>query len=79
MTEIRTGAKRPFKQRQGQTLVEFAITLPILLVLLFGIIEFGRIFQAWIAVQNASRVAARYASTGQYDRAFEEYISDDSI
>lgn len=56
---------QPSRRRKGQTLAEFAITLPILLVLLFGIIEFGRIFQAWVTLQNAARTAARYASTGQ--------------
>ncbi len=54
------------KRRQGQTLAEFAITLPTLLILLFGVIEFGRVFQAWVSLQNAARTAARYASTGQY-------------
>src|SRR5262245_16550399 len=55
------------RRRPGQTLVEFALTLPILLLLIFGIIEFGRIFQAWVTVQNAAREAIRYAVTGQYD------------
>ncbi len=55
------------RRRTGQTLAEFAITLPILLLLLFGIIEFGRIFQAWVTLQNAARAAARYATTGVYD------------
>src|SRR5690349_3712363 len=54
------------RRRQGQTLAEFAITLPTLLILMFGIIEFGRIFQAWVTLQNSARTAARYASTGQY-------------
>lgn len=54
-------------RKRGQTLAEFAITLPILLILLFGIIEFGRIFQAWVTLQNSARAAARYATTGQYD------------
>jgi Flp pilus assembly protein TadG len=52
---------------RGQTLAEFALTLPILLLLLFGIIEFGRLFQSWVTIQNASRAAARYAVTGQFD------------
>ncbi len=55
------------RRKRGQTLAEFAITLPILLMLLFGIIEFGRIFQAWVTLQNSARAAARYATTGQYD------------
>ena len=45
------------RPHRGQTLVEFALTLPILLLLLFGIIEFGRIFQAWVTLQNAARTA----------------------
>lgn len=59
-------SERGQKRRQGQTLAEFAITLPIVLILMFGIVEFGRIFQAWVTLQNAARAAARYASTGQY-------------
>jgi len=57
------------QRRKGQTLAEFAITLPIVLILLFGIVEFGRIFQAWVTLQNAARTAARYASTGQFFEA----------
>src|SRR5258706_6992162 len=58
----------PPKASRAQSIVEFALTLPILLLLLFGIIEFGRIFQAWVTVQNAARAAIRYAVTGQYDK-----------
>ena len=50
----------------GQGLVEFAVVLPILLALIFGIIEFSRIFAAWLAVQNAARSVARYAITGRF-------------
>jgi len=64
------------RRRQGQTLAEFAITLPTLLILLFGIIEFGRIFQAWVTLQNAARTGARYASTGQY---YEDQFVMDTI
>src|SRR5258708_1943969 len=55
------------KPNRGQTMVEFALTLPMLLALLFGVVEFGRIFQAWVTLQNAARAAARYTVTGQYD------------
>lgn len=50
-------------------MVEFALILPILLLLIFGILEYGRLFFAWISVENAARVGARYASTGRYDQA----------
>lgn len=66
-TGITLQEDRLARRRKGQTLAEFAITLPILLILLFGIIEFGRIFQAWVTLQNAARTAVRYATTGSYD------------
>ena len=50
-------------QKKAQSMVEFAIVLPILLLLVFGIIEYGRLFFAWISVENVARVGARYAST----------------
>jgi hypothetical protein len=56
----------PTKQH-GQTLAEFAISLPLVLLLLFGILEFGRMFQSWVTLQNAARSAVRYAVTGQYN------------
>ena len=52
---------------RGQAMLEFVIALPILLLLLFGIIEFGRMVFAWMAVQNAARVGMRYAITGEFD------------
>jgi PKD repeat protein len=52
-------------KQKGQGLVEFALILPLLLLMFFGIIEFGRIFQAYLTVQHAAREAARYAVTGR--------------
>jgi hypothetical protein len=57
-------------REKGQTLVEFALILPILLLVLFVIIESGRIFQAYITVQHAARVGARYAVTGRWEEEF---------
>ncbi len=51
-------------------MVEFAIALPILLLLVFGIIEFGRILQAWLAIENGARFGVRYAITGNYDSQY---------
>lgn len=47
---------------RAQALVEFAIALPILLALLVGILEVGRLLFIYTAVTNASREAVRYAS-----------------
>lgn len=50
--------------RRGQAFAEFALTLPILLLLVFGIIEFARLFQTWVVLQSAARAGARAASIG---------------
>ena len=54
------------KRTRGQAMVEFVIALPILLFVIFGIIEFGRMVFAWMAVQNAARFGIRYAVTGEF-------------
>ena len=47
---------------RGQSLVEFAISAPIvLLMVLFGI-DFGRVFLGWITLTNATRTAANFAA-----------------
>jgi hypothetical protein len=48
--------------RRGQTLVEFALVLPMLLVLLLGIADFGRVFAAGITMEALTRDAAEAAS-----------------
>ncbi len=47
---------------RGQSLVEFALVLPMLLVLLLGIADFGRVFAAGITVEAAARNAAEAAA-----------------
>jgi Flp pilus assembly protein TadG len=55
-------------RQQGQGIVEFTLALPVVLMLLLGIIEFGRFMIAYIAISSASREAARYgAAVGDYD------------
>ena len=47
--------------RRGQALTEFALVLPLLLLLFFAIFEFGRFVLAYEALNNAVREGARYA------------------
>ncbi len=49
---------------RGQALVEFAIVLPVLLLLLFGLVEFAFVLNASSTVNYASRVAALLAAEG---------------
>jgi hypothetical protein len=46
---------------RGQGLVEFALILPVFLLLILGIIEFGRIMVTYSSISTASRDAVRYA------------------
>jgi Flp pilus assembly protein TadG len=57
-----TRQRRLPRGRSGQALVEFAIVLPILMLLVIGIIDFGFAFNSWGTTQNAAREAARAAA-----------------
>ncbi len=48
-------------ERKGQSLVEFALVLPILLLIVVGILEFGLAFRTFQVVTNAAREGARTA------------------
>jgi hypothetical protein len=47
------------KGEGGQTLVEFALVLPIFLLVLFAVVDFGMAFHAWIVVTNSAREGGR--------------------
>lgn len=47
-------------KRRGQSMVELALVLPILLLIVLGLIEFGRAFFIYTVVSNAAREGARF-------------------
>jgi len=51
--------------QRGQSAVEFLLALPLALLLLAGIFEFGRHFYTRLSMRNAVSEAARFAVTGQ--------------
>jgi Flp pilus assembly protein TadG len=53
------------KNEQGQTMTEFALVLPILIVLLFGIIQFGIAFNNYVTLTDAVRAGARKAAVSR--------------
>ncbi|MFB4169681.1 TadE/TadG family type IV pilus assembly protein [Virgibacillus sp. JSM 102003] len=64
------------KSQKGQSLVETALILPILLLLVFGITDFGRIFHAYLTLDHAGREAARTATIGSSDSVIRAKITD---
>lgn len=66
------------KSEKGQSLVEFALVVPLLLLLLFGIMDFGRIFHAYLTLDHAGREAARSASVGKDDATVKSVAVSDA-
>ncbi|UXM90535.1 TadE/TadG family type IV pilus assembly protein [Paenarthrobacter sp. JL.01a] len=58
------------KDQAGAVAVEFALVLPIFLVLVLGIFEFGRAFNIQISLSEAAREAARYAAIHQAEAGY---------
>jgi Flp pilus assembly protein TadG len=56
-------------KKPGQSLVEFALMLPILLVLVLMIFDFGRAIYYYSALHNAAREGARYGAVHPDDNA----------
>lgn len=54
------GSRRAGRGQLGQALVEFALVLPVLLLILMAIVDFGRLFYSVLAVRHAAREGARY-------------------
>ncbi len=52
------------KKCAGQSLIECALVLPLLLLLIVNVVNFGAMLYAWISVANAARTGAEYYSTG---------------
>lgn len=60
---------RPKCERQGQSLVELAFAMPLLLLLLLGTIDMGRLFFDYIEMRNAAAEGATYGSRNPADSA----------
>src|SRR5579883_639181 len=45
---------------RGQAMAEFTLMVPMLLVIVFAAVEFGRAYSVWVTITNAAREGARY-------------------
>ena len=69
---------KKIRNEKGAAAVEFVLVLPILVVLVFGIIYFGTIFNDYIAVSQAARDGARLLAVESFgsDGELSTYISN---
>ena len=75
------------KKSCGQSMAEFALILPVILLIVLVAVDFGRAFYAWVTVTNATRVAANYAAglpddtypSADYSALVQGETPDDSI
>lgn len=54
------------KDQRGQTMTEFALVLPLLVLLLFGVIQFGIAFNNYITLTDAVRAGARKGAVSRH-------------
>jgi TadE-like protein len=69
---------RRARRDSGATLIEFAIIAPLLFALVFGIIDFGGVFNDWISLRQGARDGARSAVTGRVGTEQDCFIAPGS-
>jgi hypothetical protein len=62
--------------RRGAAAIEFAVILPFLVVLVFGMVEFGVMFYDKAVITNASREGVRAGITGVGDPEIKQIVSN---
>lgn len=74
--KIMTIIKKIHRNDKGQSMVEMAIILPVLLLILFAIFEFGRILGAYMLVHDLARDGVRYGVVGMSDQSIKDHIME---
>ena len=69
MAQITKTLRSRWLSEDGAQLIEFALVLPMLLLVVLGIAEFGFIFQRYEVLTNAAREGARIAVLPGYSTA----------
>ena len=62
-------------KQYGQAMVEFALTLPVFLLAVIGVIELSRFFLVYSSVYTASREASRYGTSVGEDKTLPNYMN----
>ncbi len=58
-----------FNRKEGASSVEFALLLPVLVILLVGIIQFGMAYSNYVSITHAAREGARLAAVDKYSES----------
>lgn len=74
ITPARTG--RRSRRSRGQSLVEFALVVPVFLMIAFGTIDFGLAFDSSLTITNAAREGARYGVTDPTTSAIQARVRE---
>jgi Flp pilus assembly protein TadG len=53
------------REESGQAMVEFALVLPLLLILILAVVDFGRAFNFWIEETHLANAGARWAAVNR--------------
>lgn len=73
------------RSKEGQSLVELALCMPLLLLLMLGTLDVGRLFFDYVELRNAVREGAGYGShfptdnSGMRDRVFRHGVPGDTV
>lgn len=72
--------RQPWSDERGSELIEFAVILPLLLLILTGVIDFGLLFQRYHVITNAAREGARVAvlpgySTDDVEERVDQFLA----
>jgi hypothetical protein len=62
------------RDESGQRLVEFAVVLPLVLLLLLGIMDFGKAFNYWITENQVAAEGARRAAVNRGAATLHDYV-----
>jgi Flp pilus assembly protein TadG len=71
--------RRSTDRSRGQSLVEFALVFPIVLLVMLGILDFGRAIFAFNSVSNAARTAIRVAIVDQNPAVVEAAALSETV
>ncbi|MBM3270297.1 MAG: pilus assembly protein [Candidatus Sericytochromatia bacterium] len=70
-------------RKRGQAVVETALAIPVLMAMVWGIMGFGRLYTAQLAITNASREGARLGALGKpvlrIEDAVRQYLGGAAI